>query len=134
MAAVTATIRDVVVEDAPASTPNGAARVRATIYFDNAATAVAGGTDTLDVAVNTVLRAAQRQGRTYTPRTWALVQPAQSSATEYAATIGTSGSGSSTTLQLTPKSTSDWSTNATVAASALAGQVPFGVQVLCDVS
>jgi len=134
MASVSATVRDMIVRDAPASTPNGLERVLVELYFDNGATAVAGGTDTLDVAVNTAIRARTNSGKTYTPRSYQVIQPAQSSATEYAATIGTSGSGSSTVLQLTPKSRSDWSTNATIAASALVGQVPYGLAILCDVS
>lgn len=134
MASVTATIRDFsVLDNEPFVQGSSAAkRVLLRFVFDNGSTAVAGGTDTLDIAVSSAAESRLRQGLTLTPRSWQLVQPLLGAA-EYAATIGTSGSGSSMTLQLTPKSSSDWSTNATIAANG-ATIAPYVLHVLCDVA
>jgi hypothetical protein len=134
MAPVTATLRDFSILDNEPFVQGSSAdkRVLLRFVFDNGSTQVAGGTDTLDIAVNTAAESRMRQGLTLTPRSWQLVQPLIGAA-EYAATIGTSGSGSSIVLQLTPKSSADWSTNATIVANG-ATIAPYVLHVLCDVA
>ena len=134
MAPVTATLRDFSILDNEPFVQGSSADKRALLrfVFDNGSTQVAGGTDTLDIAVNTAAESRMRQGLTLTPRSWQLVQPLIGAA-EYAATIGTSGSGSSIVLQLTPKSSADWSTNATIVANG-ATIAPYVLHVLCDVA
>lgn len=134
MAPVTAVLRDFsILDNEPFVQGSSAAkRVLLRFVFDNGSTQVAGGTDTLDVAVNTAAESRMRQGLTLTPRSWQLVQPLIGAA-EYAATIGTSGSGSNIVLQLTPKSSADWSTNATIVANG-ATIAPYVLHVLCDVA
>lgn len=134
MAPVTAVLRDFsILDNQPFVQGSSAAkRVLLRFVFDNGSTQVAGGTDTLDVAVNTAAESRTRQGLTLTPRSWQLVQPLIGAA-EYAATIGTSGSGSNLVLQLTPKSSADWSTNATIVANG-ATIAPYVLHVLCDVA
>lgn len=130
MAVVTASLVDCKVLDGSydAGSINTTRRVRAVLYVTNGATAVAGGTDTLDVVVSTLLAQAMRNGKTYTLRDWMVYQPAQSSAAAFAATGTVSGS----TISLTPKTPSDWSTNATLGASAAV--VPYGIAVIADES
>lgn len=134
MAPVTATLRDFSILDNEPFVQGSSAdkRVLLRFVFDNGSTQVAGGTDTLDIAVNTAAESRMRQGLTLTPRSWQLVQPLIGAA-EYAATIGTSGSGSSIVLQLTPKLSADWSTNATIVANG-ATIAPYVLHVLCDVA
>lgn len=134
MAPVTATLRDFSILDNEPFVQGSSAdkRVLLRFVFDNGSTQVEGGTDTLDIAVNTAAESRMRQGLTLTPRSWQLVQPLIGAA-EYAATIGTSGSGSSIVLQLTPKSSADWSTNATIVANG-ATIAPYVLHVLCDVA
>lgn len=134
MAPVTATLRDFSILDNEPFVQGSSAdkRVLLRFVFDNGSTQVEGGADTLDIAVNTAAESRMRQGLTLTPRSWQLVQPLIGAA-EYAATIGTSGSGSSIVLQLTPKSSADWSTNATIAANG-ATIAPYVLHVLCDVA
>lgn len=134
MAPVTATLRDFSILDNEPFVQGSSAdkRVLLRFVFDNGSTQVAGGADTLDIAVNTAAESRMRQGLTLTPRSWQLVQPLIGAA-EYAATIGTSGSGSSIVLQLTPKSSADWSTNATIVANG-ATIAPYVLHVLCDVA
>jgi len=94
---------------------SGAKYLGVEITFHNGSTAVPGGTDTLDVAVNTVVGNELRTGKTYLLRSYAIRQLANASGTFYAATIGVSGN----TIQLTPKTEADWSTNATIAANGI---------------
>lgn len=100
--------------------------IRGVVYGDNGSTQVAGGTDTLDFNIATIIATATggaHDGKSYTLRQCSLFQFARTSAsTEYTGTVAVS----SNTIQLTPK-TNDWSTNATVSASGLAGGVPFGI-------
>lgn len=139
MAPVTATLRDFSILDNEPFVQGSSAdkRVLLRFVFDNGSTQVEGGTDTLDIAVNTAAESRMRQGLTLTPRSWQLVQPLivqpLIGAAEYAATIGTSGSGSNIVLQLTPKSSADWSTNATIVANG-ATIAPYVLHVLCDVA
>lgn len=134
MAPVTATLRDFSILDNEPFVQGSSAdkRVLLRFVFDNGSTQVEGGADTLDIAVNTAAESRMRQGLTLTPRSWQLVQPLIGAA-EYAATIGTSGSGSNIVLQLTPKSSADWSTNATIVANG-ATIAPYVLHVLCDVA
>lgn len=131
MAAVSAVVRDFKVLDNPPTIAglSTARRILLMFAFDNGATAVAGGTDTLDLAVNTAAEAEMHAGLTLTPRSWQIIQPGIGASAEYAATI----SNSSGTLQLTPKTAADWSTNATIAANGLTN-APFVLNVLCDVA
>jgi hypothetical protein len=135
MGSVNAVIRDFKVLDNPPTIAglSTARRILLMFAIDNGSTAVPGGTDTLDLAVNTAAESRMRAGLTLTPRSWQIIQPGIGSAAEYAATIGTTGSGSSLVLQLTPKTASDWSTNATIAAGGLTN-APYVINVLCDVS
>jgi hypothetical protein len=130
MAVVAAIVQDVVVESGPhdaGKTPKQ--HIRAKIYVTNGATAVTGGTDTLDIVVQTVLRAAFRNAKTYTVRTFALCQTAFGTAgDEYAATI----TNSSGTLSLNPELIADWTTDDTIPASDLTR--PYGVFVMCEIS
>jgi len=135
MGSVNAVVRDFKVLDNPPTIAglSTARRILLMFAFDNGGTAVPGGTDTLDLAVNTAAEARMRAGLTLTPRSWQLIQPGIGAAAEYAATIGTTGSGSNIVLQLTPKTASDWSTNATIAANGLTN-APYVLNVLCDVA
>lgn len=130
MSAVTANIIGVTIArgaDANQAGDTAPARIATfNIFFNNGATQVAGGTDTLDVDVSTVLPLWVRNSQSYTLRSCSVIQIARTSgSTEYAATLGIS----SNTVQLTPKTIADWSTNATIAASALEGGVPYGISV-----
>lgn len=130
MAAVPAVIHSVTAVRGPDPTQAGdaaAINIRTfDILCDNGSTQVAGGTDTLDINVATVIPAWFRNGCTYTLRAHMMTQAARTTgSTEYAGTTATS----SNTVQLTPKLASDYTTNATIAASALAGGVPYIVTV-----
>lgn len=130
MAAVTATRVDneILKGNYDGSGANAIKRLRGILYVTNGATQVAGGTDTLDVDVQTLLRAALGRSDTFTLRDWMVFQNAQSSSVSYAAT----GTVSSNTISLTPKTPADWSTNATISASALV--VPYGISFVVDVT
>lgn len=131
MAAVNATVRDFKVLDNSPLIAGLTTTRRILLMFaiDNGATQVAGGTDTLDLAVSTVAESRMRGGLTLTPRSWLIVQPVLGASVEYAGTI----TNSSGTLQITPKLASDWSTNATIAANG-ATNAPYVLHVLCDVA
>lgn len=86
---------------------------RAVIYYDHGGVQVAGGTDTLDVVVATIVQNEVRNGKTATMRYFGMYGNAYgSNSTAYAATVANS----SGTIQLTPKSVADYTTNATIAA------------------
>ena len=128
MAVVSATTLDVQIVSGPhdaGKTPKN--HVRAIIYVTNGATQVAGGTDTLDVVVQTVLRTAFRNAKTYTLRSFAVAQTAFGT-DEYAATLADS----SGTIQITPEAIADWTTNDTIPASDLTR--PYGIFVTCEIS
>lgn len=137
MASVTATVQDFKVissfENATAGTTK---RMLVQFAIWNNGTAVAGGTDTLDIDVTTTAAAKLRNvaAASLTIRAYQIAQPFRNGATstEYAATIGIS----STTLQLTPKASSDWSTNATIPSTATlaAPGAPYLLNVLFDVA
>lgn len=129
MAVVTAVLKDhKILEGAQESVGSGARRLKVVLYVNNGATQVAGGTDTLDVVVDTLL-AGIRSGATFTLRDWAVWQGGRNSSdVEYVAT----GTVSSNTISLTPKTPAAWSSNATIAASALT--VPMGILAIVDVT
>ena len=79
-------------------------------------------------SINTAIAASTFDGLTYTPVSVSVYQPAVVSSVVYGATLSLS----SQTLSLTPKSASDWSTNATLPAAV--GTVPYQVAVLCKVA
>lgn len=130
MAAVTAVRVDnkILEGNYDGSSANAIKRLRGILYVTNAATQVAGGTDTLDVDVQTLMRAALGRSDAFTLRDWMVFQNAQSSSVSYAAT----GSVAGNVISLTPKTPADWSTNATIAASALV--VPYGIAFIVDVT
>lgn len=134
MASVTALVQDVLVISADAAATAGSTR-RALVQFAlwNDGTQVAGGTDTLDCNVVTTLASRTNLG-TGTIRSYHVAQPLRNGATstEYAATVGIS----SNTLQLTPKLSTDWSTNATIPSTATlaAPGAPYLLNVLFDLS
>lgn len=130
MAARTAVFRDVIVIKGPHDSTAGATKRQAFVLFvDSNGVDVAGGTDTLDVAVPTLLAAHVHSGSTYTVRSFAVYQPLRNATADYAGTM----TNSSGTLSITPKAVSDWSTNATIT-GATAAVAPYGVYVLCDVT
>ncbi len=129
MAVVAAVVKDVVIDEGPSNAYRGSVpRIMAKIYVTNGATQVAGGTDTLDIVVQTVLRARLANLATYTVRSFCVCQTGFDGTDEMAATI----SNSAGTLSLVPKTIADWSTNDTIAASTMT--IPYGVIVYCDVS
>ncbi len=134
MTAVTALIQDVTILSTDAAATTGTQRrVLAQFALWNNGTQVAGGTDTLDVNVSTAL-AARTNLVLSAIRSYQIAQPLRNGATltEYAGTVGIS----STTLQITPKASSDWSTNATIPNTATLASpgAPYLLNVLCDVS
>jgi len=130
MASVTAKLIDTVLQrgdDTFIGSENNAYRTfAATVYFDNNSLQVAGGTDTLDQNVATAIQNAKRNGKTVTVRSASVTQTLQNSVNTFSATLAISGT---TTVQLTPKGSSnnDWSTNATI--TAVAANRPYGVHV-----
>lgn len=129
MSAVTATVLDARIISGPHDAGSSAkVHVRVELYLTNAATQVAGGTDTLDCDVQAALRAAFRNAKTYTLRDWMVCQTPMAGATEYGAT----GTVSSNTISLTPKTVAAWTSNATISASALTR--PIGIAVTCEVT
>ena len=133
MAAVTATVQNVVIErgdDDARATAIGNLK-RATVYIDNGGTAVAGGTDTLDCNLATAIQNSVRNGKTVTVRTVAISQ-ALTTQTTAGAEVTHAGymTLSSNTISITPKSDGylTGSTNSTITAS-LDVVRPYGVFV-----
>ena len=130
MAAVPAVYRDLIVVKSPYDGSGSSTKRQAFVLFvDAGGTDVAGGTDTLDVDVPTLLAAHVHSGRTYTVRSFALWQTCRNATADYAATM----TNSTGVLSLTPKSVSNWSSNATITGATTVDQ-PYGVYVLCDLS
>jgi len=125
MAAVTASNTSIVFNRGPdAAIPAETAPLwTANVYGDNGTTAVVGGTDTLDFALGTIIQNSQRDGKTVTVRAVSIVQSLTQGSTVFAGTISLSGN----TASITPKSNTDWSTNASIAASAATR--PYGISV-----
>lgn len=94
--------------------------------WNNTASTVIGGTDTLDLAtLGTSIASWLRTGKTCTVRSVALFECAVVGGTSYAATVAMS----STTLQISPTAVSDFSTNATLPANTSTTQRPYSVFV-----
>lgn len=130
MAAVPAVYRDSIVVKSPYDSTAGTTKRQAFVLFvDAGGTDVAGGTDTLDVDVPTLLAAHVHSGRTYTVRSFAIWQTLRNATADYAATI----SNSAGVLSLTPKTVAAWSSNATIT-GATEVAAPYGVYVLCDLT
>lgn len=130
MAVVTASLRNVEIFRGPFDQPTAGTDLRCVIaYFDSNGTTVTGGSDTLDVlTLSTQLSTFIRDGKTYTPRALALVQPYRSGTSNVFGTVAMA----STSLRLTP-TTSDFSTAATVTGSNPV-DAQFGVLVTCTVA
>lgn len=98
--------------------------------WNNTASTVAGGTDTLQVDVSTATLglAGLHNGATLTIRSVGMAQAALVSTTEYGATV----TFSSNTVSLSPVAVSDWSSNATLPANTSVTYRPYGVAVLFE--
>ena len=139
MAAVTATINNVVIERGPddaRATAIGNLR-RATVYFDNGGvTAVAGGTDTLDANLATAIQNSVRDGLTVTVRTVAISQAlTQQTSAGVETTFAGFLSLSSNTVSITPKTDGylTGSTNGSITANTPIVR-PYGVYVAYTVA
>lgn len=140
MASVTAVVRNVVIERGPddsrgSSTDAIGTLKRATIYFDNNGVVVTGGTDTLDLAMNTAIQNSVRNGKTVTVRTACIsqaicTQTIASPFTEVTHAGFITAAIASSAISITPKSDGylTGSTNSTIAASSTVSNVrPYGV-------
>ena len=127
MAAVTAVVQNVQIErgddDARAAAIGNLKR--ATIYFDNGGVAVAGGTDTLDLAMATAIQNKVRNGKTVTVRTASISQALTTQLlaapqTEVTHAGFINAAISSSTIAIVPKSDGylTGSTDSTIASSA----------------
>jgi hypothetical protein len=130
MAARTAIVRAVEIVRGNDQARNGetlTATKVALVSIDNGSVGtVIGGTDTLDCDLSAAISAVVRNGRTVAVRGACVAGPAHVSGTAYAATHSLS----SNTISLTPKSASDWSTNATLPVGPVsANDRPFMVAV-----
>ena len=129
MASLPATILNVVIErgaDDGSVSAIGALRL-ATVYCDAGGAAVAGGTDTLGVQLNTAIQNAARDGKTVTIRsaciskalvTTLLASP--NTKTTYAGFLSVVGAVTANAVEITPKSDGylTGSSNATIASTA----------------
>lgn len=130
MAVVTASLRDVTILQGPFDqAPAGTNYTVLAVYFDSNGVTVTGGSDTLDVlTVASQIAGFIRDGKTYTPKVMALLQPYRTGSSNVFGTVAMS----STSLRLTP-TTSDFSTAATVTGSNPV-DAPFGVMLGCVVT
>jgi hypothetical protein len=130
MAVVSATVRAVTFALGPFDQTSGGTDLRVVnVYFDSAGVTVTGGTDTLDVAaLGTTIAANARDGKTYTPRAFSLIQGYRTGTSNVYGTVALA----TAALRLTP-TTSDFSTAATVTGSNPV-DAPFGVSVTCVVT
>jgi hypothetical protein len=139
MAAVTATINNVVIERGPDDARAAAIGNlrRATVYFDNGGTtAVAGGTDTLDANLATAIQNSVRDGLTVTVRTVAISQAlTQQTSAGVETTFAGFLSLSSNTVSITPKTDGyvTGSTNGSITANTPIVR-PYGVYVAYTVA
>jgi hypothetical protein len=127
MSVVTAVVQNVQIErgdDDVRSAAIGNLK-RATIYFDNGGVAVAGGTDTLDLAMATAIQNKVRNGKTVTVRTASISQALTTQLlaapfTEVTHAGFITAAISSSAISITPKSDGylTSSTNSTIASSA----------------
>ena len=133
MASRTGTLKSVVLvrgEDDQASAGTVVRTYEVQVQNDTANTVI-GGTDTLDIATLGASIKSSVSGRgTFTVVAVSGSKPALVASTEY----GMTAAMSSTTLQITPKSASDWSTNATLPANSSVTLRPYSVLVTVLVS
>lgn len=139
MSSVPAVVRSVIIErgnDDVHASAIGNLR-RATIGLDSGGTtAVAGGTDTLDLNLATAIQNSVRDGKTVTIRTASISQALQ---TETAAGVKVTHAGflsmSSNTASITPKSDGylTGSSNSTIAAATPIG-IPYAITVAYTVA
>ena len=130
MAARTAVVRNVIIERGPddargSATDSVGTLKRATIYFDNNGIVVTGGTDTLDLDMETAIEGSLRNGKTVTVRTCCISQALTtkllaSPYTEVTHAGFITAAISSGSISITPKSDGylTGSTNSAIAASA----------------
>lgn len=96
--------------------------------WNNTASTVIGGTDTLDFAtVGASIAGFIRNGKTITVLSVSVAQSADVAGTLY----GASAAMSSTTLQLTPLTDAAWTANATLPANTSATRRPYRVICTC---
>ena len=125
MAVVSATVRAVTILQGPFNqATNGTDWRSVVVYFDSNGQNVTSGSDTLDVAsLGATIASWIRDGKTYTPRNMALLQPYLTGSTNVFGTVALA----TAALRLTP-TTSDFSTAAGITGSAVV-DAPFGVIV-----
>lgn len=130
MAVVSATTRDVTIQQGPFDQPtNGTNYTVVDVYFDSNGQNVTSGTDTLDVtSLASVIAGFIRDGKTYTPYVAQLIQPYRTGSTNVFGTVTITGGA----LRLTPKA-NDFSTAAGVTGAATV-DAPFGCSVGCVVT
>lgn len=130
MSVVTATVRDVVIDQGPYDQATSGTDLRVVkVYFDSNGQNVTSGSDTLDVAsLGATIASWVRDGKTYTPRVMSLVQGYRTGSTNVYGTVALA----TLALRLTP-TTSDFSTAAGITGSN-AVDAPFGVSVTCVVT
>lgn len=140
MTAVSATVQGVVIERGPDDARAAAIGTlrRATVYFDNGGTtAIAGGTDTLDVDLAAAIQNSVHDGKTVTVRTFAISQALTTRVASTGVEVTHAGYAtiSSNTVSVTPKSNGyvTGSTNSTIAASTPIVK-PYGVFVAYTVA
>lgn len=98
---------------------------------NNTASTVDAAADTLDIAaLGVAIRNALRRTETFTPVAVAGARPALVGSVEYGMTVALS----SGTLQIVPRSSADWSSNAVLPANTTTTFRPFTVYVTCQVS
>lgn len=116
------------------SVDSAGSRVRVAEVFlrNDTSDTVVGGTDTLDVtlaAIQTAIQNSRRDGLTATVRAASVSGTAVVGSTAYAATMSYGS-----TIALTPKSTSDWSTNATLPNNTSPTLRPYAITVAYTLS
>ena len=128
MAAVSGTLRNVVIDQGPYDQVGVDLRV-VKVYFDSNGQNVTSGSDTLDIAsLGAGIAGFARDGKTYTPVAASLVQAYRSGSTNVFGTVAIS----SGTLVLTPKA-ANFSSNAGVTGASVV-DAQFGVSVTCTVA
>lgn len=133
MASRTGTLKSVAVVRGEDDQAPGESIVRnyAVQVQNDTASTVIGGTDTLDIAtLGASIKSAVGAAGTFTVVAVACMRPALVGSTVYGATVAMS----STTLQITPKAASDWSTGATLPANTTTTNRPYTILVSVLVS
>lgn len=130
MAVVSATARDVTIQQGPFDQPtNGTNYTVVDVYFDSNGQDVTSGSDTLDVtSLASVIQGFIRDGKTYTPKVAQLIQPYRTGSTQVFGTVTITGGA----LRLTPKTSSFSADTGITGASTV--DAPFGCSVGCVVT